>query len=103
MDVVKKINELRIKKGLSIYELALRTNLSRETVYSWLNKSTYPTLKTIEEICRALEISMAQLFCEGKLIEVDSETKKLYDSFIFLSKDQRQLIINLINSYKDNK
>lgn len=63
VDRVKiKIKELIESKGLSIYELAEKADLTEACIRNWYTKRNYtPSLEAIEKICFALGITEAEL------------------------------------------
>ena len=51
MDILKRIEELRKIKNISVYELAKRCGIARNTIYRWYSKNYQPTFSTLELIC----------------------------------------------------
>lgn len=57
-----KLKEVRINWGLSISELARRSNLSRVAITNIENGESNPTASTINAICKVLEKSPTEIF-----------------------------------------
>jgi DNA-binding Xre family transcriptional regulator len=58
----KKLKEIRVKKGLSKYELAKRTGLSDSTILRLeTGEMDNPALKTLLAICKELDITINEL------------------------------------------
>lgn len=57
-----RIRELRHQRGLSQENLATRSSLHRTYIGFVERAERNPTLKTIEKLARALDVSLAELF-----------------------------------------
>lgn len=57
-----KLKYVRNKRGMSISELARRTNLSRITVSKIENGHSNPTVTTVSSICKALGKNPNEIF-----------------------------------------
>ena len=60
--VIDKIEMLRKKRNLSRYRLARRSGLALSSVSNLLNRKNVPTIYTLEKLCAALGVTMAQFF-----------------------------------------
>lgn len=95
-----RLNAVLEKKGWTKYRLAKESGIHESTLTNIFYRDTVPTLATIEAICRALGISLADFFTDEDLIEVDSVTKEFLLEFKSLSKDKQQHIIKTIKYIK---
>mgnify|MGYP001229640906 CR=1 FL=1 len=68
--ISNKVKETRIKRGMSIAELARRTNLSRVTITNIENNKVVPSLESALAISRELEREVGDIFFE---IDVNHE------------------------------
>lgn len=64
MDAQKRIKQLMEERGWTDYRLAKEANLSHSTVTNMFNRNNAPTLPTLEAVCRAFGITLAQFFTE---------------------------------------
>ena len=62
MDTQKRIRELMAERGWTDYRLAKEANLSHSTVTNMFNRNNAPTLPTLEAVCQAFGITLAQFF-----------------------------------------
>lgn len=99
MDIQKRIEDLCETQGWSPYELSKKTGLSANTVYSWRNKKTIPTIPMIERICETFEITLGQFFF-GSLTELTEEENQLLEDWRCMSCLERDAINGLIHTYK---
>lgn len=60
----EKIRNLRIERGMSQEELAFKLDTSRQTVSSWENDKTYPSIEFIIELADLFEKSIQTLIEE---------------------------------------
>ena len=57
-----RIKEIMQEKGISSVVLAEKIGVSKVTVSNLINDKTMPSLKTMEDVANALDITMWQLF-----------------------------------------
>ena len=89
MEINKKIENLRFQRGWSMYELAQEAGITQSTLTSMIKRGNPPKLDTLECICDAFGITLAQFFMEDEQLEA-------------LSKDERKLI-TLFRSFPEEK
>lgn len=65
MEYIKKMDRMRIDKGLSFRELGLECELSESTVKKILYKKCAPRVQSLEKICTVLGASLPEIFCEA--------------------------------------
>ena len=97
MDVVKRINDIMKNQGMSRYQLAKISGLSQSTLSNMNTRNTTPSIPTVEMICNALNISLAQFFANEneQLYPVDYRQKEMLDLFIMLDHEQQEAILNV--------
>jgi len=64
IDIGARIRQLRIKNGLTLEELASRTELTKGFLSQLERNLTSPSLTTLEDIAEALGVSMSGFFAE---------------------------------------
>lgn len=62
MDYIQRLNILRMDKGVSIRQLSFICGLSEPSVKKIMAKKCSPKISSIDKICIALGVSLAQLF-----------------------------------------
>ena len=104
MNVLKRINELRIERGWSVYRMALEAELPQSTIINMFNRETLPSVTTLENICTAFGISLSEFFEEEADISGVSVSKReflrLYES---LSPQMRESIFSLMRQINEEK
>ena len=79
MDLYERISHLSKKQGLSVFDLAEKLGLSRNSVYSW--KKSSPKAETLEKVADYFNVSVDYLL--GR-----TEKKRYYD---LTEKDERDI------------
>ena len=83
MDINKKINNLRVQRGWSMYELAQEMGITQSTLTSIMKRGNAPKIETLQRICDACGITLAQFFMEDEQLEILSgEEKRLVSLFL---------------------
>jgi DNA-binding helix-turn-helix protein len=94
MDVLKRIEELRIQKGWTMYKLSNEADLTPSTLANMYARGTSPSIATLTNICRALGISLSDFFKEDSE-ETDKNT--LVQKFDKLNDEQQKAVITIID------
>lgn len=66
MDIGHKIKQLRIQKGLTLEELASRSELTKGFLSQTERNLTSPSIATLNDIVEALGTSLSEFFQEDK-------------------------------------
>ena len=99
MDIQQKLIELQKRRGWTDYKIAKEAGLSPNTVSNIYRRGNTPSMATLEAICRAFGITMAQFFAEGDMVELTPEQKKLFDQWSTLTPEQKDVVWKIIKSY----
>lgn len=97
MNVIERIEKLRIERNWSKYKLAEEAMLTYSTLSAIYVRETPPKIEILELICKAFGISLAQFFSEGEETErVTEEEKALLEKFRAMPTDKRRALITLV-------
>ncbi len=97
MDINKKIEQLRFQHGWSMYELAQEAGITQSTLSSMMKRGNPPKIDTLECICEAFGITLAQFFMEDEQLEVLSKSEKeLISLFRKIPYAKQQALIDLL-------
>ena len=66
MDVLKRLDDLMKERGWSDYRLAQNSKLSSSTIANIRSRNTVPSVVTLESICNAFGITLAQFFADNQ-------------------------------------
>ena len=101
MDVIKRIDVLMKERNWSKYTLAVKSGLSSSTIANIYRRNTVPSIATLEAICSAFGITLAQFFNEEtSVVQLNKEQQELFNVWISLTDHQKQIIYSLIKELK---
>ena len=83
------------------YQLSEKSGIPQTTISSWYRKNLTPTIPSLERICQGLGITMAQFFAgDGEPVPLTPEQKRLLELWGALSKQQKELLFQLMQELK---
>lgn len=101
MDVIKRIDMLMKERNWSDYKLSLESGLSSSTIANIHRRNTIPSISTLEAICSAFGITLAQFFTEDNYtVQLNKDQKELFARWVSLTDNQKGLIYELIKEMK---
>ena len=100
-DVMNRLERLMKERNWTAYRLAKETGLSASTISNMFRRNTIPGIPTLETICEAFGITLAQFFAEDwSMVELTAEQKALFDRWVDLTPRQKELLEQLIYEFK---
>ena len=101
MDVIKRIDNLMKEREWSDYKLAAESGLSSSTIANIHRRNTVPSIPTLEAICSAFGITLAQFFSDNIFtVQLNRDQLDLFTQWIYLTDNQKKLIYQLIKEMK---
>lgn len=106
-DVLKRIEEQRLKRNWTEYTLAKNSGLTQSTISTWYRKDLQPSIASIEKICFAFGISLSEFF-ESDTIKskrtciISVQQQKILDLTDQLAPNQRDLLCSFLTSIIDS-
>ncbi|WP_100306429.1 helix-turn-helix domain-containing protein [Lacrimispora celerecrescens] len=98
-DVLKRIEELREERNLSVYKLAQLSEIPQSTIATWYQKGHIPPVDKIERICNTFGISLAEFFCFNTENILTDEQAALLNKWSLLSSKEREAIFYIIDTF----
>ena len=100
-DVIGRIETLMEDRQWTAYRLAKETGLSSSTITNMFRRNTIPSIPTLETICEAFGITLAQFFAEDlNLVALTPEQKAFFDHWANLTPKQKELLETLIYEFR---
>lgn len=104
--VIARIEQLRIEKGISVYQLKENADIS-STIYQWKknakrDKNRTPSLRSIEKICDYFGVTLSYFFAFDEDTQTDVKNKELTEAIKKLNKDQIHVLELLIKEFNKN-
>lgn len=97
MNVIEKIEKMKTERGWTDYELAQQAMITLSTITSMKARNSPPKLDTLQSICNAFGITLAQFFLEDESIDFLSDQEKaLLEGFRKLPAHKKQALIDLL-------
>ena len=104
IDILARITGHRISRNWTEYQLAQKSGIPRSTIpqctlSTWYRKKMLPTLSSLDKICRAFDMTMAQFLSENDgLTEITPDQRELLDKWELLSPIQKKAFLDLMDS-----
>lgn len=99
MDAKKRLQQLMQERGWSEYRLAKEAHLSQSTVTNVFRRNNAPSLSTLEGLCEAMGISLAEFFTKGEgAVELNQEQRALLSKWATLTPEQKKVLFDLMNT-----
>lgn len=100
MDVIKKLNKLRLERNLSVYRLAELSGINQSTLANTFSRGTVPSIAHLEQICTTLGITLAQFFTEDeKSAVLTPQEAALITNYRKLPDELKRSICDIVNNY----
>ena len=99
MDVLERLRRLMYERDWTEYRLAKESGLSQSTISNMFYRNTIPSVATLEIICRAFGITLAQFFADGKFVELTDEQYDFFNRWAALRPEQKRLVDKLITQF----
>ena len=94
MELYEKIEKIRIQKGMSVAKLNKAAAISHSTLSSWKTRQTMPKIESLDSICFALGISLAELLYDIDSDKLTGEEIELFTYWKQLDKEQKQALMS---------
>ncbi len=97
MDILQRLRDLMVERGWSEYRLTKEAGISQSTISNVFKRNTAPTLPTLEALCHAFGITMAQLFSEdGDPVVLTNRQRRILAQWSTLTEVQQESLLDLI-------
>ena len=96
-DILSTITKYRNDRRWTEYQLAERAGLPQSTISSWYRKNLQPSVASLDKICKAFGITLAQLFSEDETtVCLTPNQNELLALWATLREDQKKAILALL-------
>lgn len=102
-EIYRRVDEIRLARGYSIYRMAELAEIPVNTVYGWRDKKSMPTLSTINAIAKAFEIDpLVLLVGEEGVAARSEEDRALLALYHALTAEQKGSLMAMLRSFAVN-
>ena len=96
-----RIKELCDKQQITKYRLSQMTGVTQTVLSRIIKGENVPTIQTIEKICFALNISLAQFFAKDENPpDLTAEQKEIIDTWNGLNPEERERLMKIIRTFQ---
>ena len=92
----QRIHQLRTERKLSQEQLALRSNITPTYLGLVERNLKNPTVKVVEQLCNAMNVSLAEFFSNTKAENIDDFSLQIISQINDCSKEEKMLILRLL-------
>lgn len=97
MDIIDKIYRLMEERKWSTYALSNESGVNQSTIANMFRKNQVPKIETLEKICKAFGLTLAEFFMDE---HSKGDDMKLVASLNELSPTRKELTKAIINEFK---
>ena len=98
MNVIERIHQLRMEREWSVNNLAMEAGITQSTLNSILARNTPPKIETLQLLCNAFKITLAQFFLQDEKVELVNETEKeLLVLYRRLTPNKKKALIEILS------
>lgn len=103
MDIIKKLNDMRLERNLSVYRLAELSGLTQSTLANTFSRGVTPSLTNLELMCGAMGTTLAQFFTESEheILLTDGE-QELVTNYRMLAPEMKTAVLAVMKSCPKN-
>lgn len=99
MDIIAKLNRLRLERNMSVYRLAELSGLNQSTLANTFSRGIVPSIQNLEVICQTLGLTLAQFFTEDELVlRVTPEEALFFSEYKKLPLPIKSSVENIVHS-----
>ena len=96
-----RIKELCDKQQITKYRLSQMTGVTQTVLSRIMKGENVPTIQTIEKICSALNISLAQFFAKDENPpDLTAEQKEIIETWNGLNLEERERMMKIIRTFQ---
>ncbi len=99
VDIVRKLENIRANRGLSVYKVTQLAEISQQTYYSWIKDNVMPSMTSLKKVCNVLGVEITDILTDDS-DSLEFETLKSKWNMMTLS--QKQSIMSIIDNYINN-
>lgn len=101
MDILQRILQLREEKGWSEYKLSVESGIPQSTISSWFRKKAQPSVQSLQAICEACGITLAQFFSDQQedTSYLSRRQLALLSGFSHLNNAQQNALVAFLESF----
>lgn len=101
MDVRARMQQLMDEREWTIYRLAKEADIPWSTIRNMFKRGTEPSLATLESLCKAFGVTLAQFFDAENEMGLSGEQRRLLQQWSRLQDRDRRTVQQLMESLSE--
>lgn len=97
MSIFERLEQLCEERGISLYELSQRADITSTSVYKWKKEKATISMRSIVKICDALGITVHQFWNGVAVSGLTEEQNGLLEKFSKLLPSDKNFILSTID------
>ncbi len=99
MDVIKRLNSMRLERNMSVYRLAELSGINQSTLANTFSRGTVPSIRHLEMICEALGCTLSQFFAKDEAqMDLTPQEQLLINNYRKLPETLRFSVATIVNT-----
>ena len=99
MNVLGKIKKLQEVRGWTTYKLAMESGITQSTLSNMFQRKTCPTIETLEKICAAFDMSLADFLSDNQQkVSLTKDEATLINKYKLLKQNEKKSIQIVIDT-----
>lgn len=100
MDIIKKLNDLRLERNMSVYRLSEITGITQSTLANTFSRGTIPSITNLEIMCEALGLTLSQFFATDETtVQMTANELEIFRKYQKLPVEIKEVVNEVIDSY----
>lgn len=96
-----RIKELCDRQLITKYRLSQMTGLTQTVLAKIIRQESIPTVPTLEKICSALGVSLAQFFARGNIQpDLTAEQIEIVETWYGLKPEERERLMKIVRTFQ---
>lgn len=88
------------KRGVTKYRLSQLSGISQSSLGRIISQESLPSLITLEKICTALDVTLAQFFREANQDGMTDSQKEILEIWNDLSTEEKDIVLAMLRGLK---
>ena len=102
MDVIERLNTLRLERNMTVYRLAELSGINQSTLANTFSRGTVPSIKHLEMMCETLGVSLSQFFADDETpMQLSQNEVELIKNYRKLPEPVKRSVADIVNAIPD--
>ena len=100
MDIIDKLNRLRLERNMSVYRLAELSGINQSTLANTFSRGTVQSINNLESVCSAMGFTLAQFLREDEVaVRLTPEEARFFENYKRLPPDIKKAVNDIVSAF----